>query len=101
MKVLVLVLFGTLFAALAIGQAPPAQLSPQLLEQVSRLPRAQQEALAKQYGVNLPRLIQADPLAELAVPQAGNIPGHASLYPIDEESVDLEMQAEEWAKLNV
>lgn len=42
-------LLGILFSAGASGQA----ISPQMLQQLQTMPRAQQEALAKQYGVDL------------------------------------------------
>ncbi|EGG29048.1 polysaccharide export protein [Aequoribacter fuscus] len=46
--------FAIVFTAHATAQGLPAGVTPQMLQQLQALPPAQQQALAKQYGITLP-----------------------------------------------
>ena len=47
-------LFLLLVSGSVLGQGLPAGITPQMLQQLQSLPPAQQQALAKQYGITLP-----------------------------------------------
>lgn len=53
-RVLLVVILGSLFTVSASGQSLPAGVTPAMVQQVQSMTPAQQQALASQYGINLP-----------------------------------------------
>jgi polysaccharide export outer membrane protein len=54
-RVFVFGVFTSLVSVSALGQSLPAGVTPSMVQQVQNMTPAQQQALAKQYGINLPQ----------------------------------------------
>lgn len=54
-----LVVLGAFFVMPAVAASLPANITPEQIEMFKRLPRAQQEQLARQYGVDLNAILSA------------------------------------------
>ena len=61
-------LFLLLVSGSVLGQGLPAGITPQMLQQLQSLPPAQQQALAKQYGITLPDQSGGGAVEQLAMP---------------------------------
>ena len=53
-QVVIFGVFSSLVSLLALGQGLPPGVTPEMVDQVKSMPPTQQEALAKQYGIQLP-----------------------------------------------
>ena len=60
---------STLVLSLSIANVSAQTLSPEMLEQLKAMPRAEQEALARQYGVDLNVLDRQEVAAEKSLAQ--------------------------------
>lgn len=54
-RAIVLGVFASLVSLSALSQSLPAGITPSMVQQVQNMTPAQQQALAKQYGINLPQ----------------------------------------------
>jgi len=88
-------LFLLLVSGSVLGQGLPAGITPQMLQQLQSLPPAQQQALAKQYGITLPDQSGGGAVEQLAMPGEQLVPqAESSAQPRPETTVqEVKQQA--------
>ena len=87
-------LFSALFSVCVSGQSLPAGVTPSMVQQVQNMTPAQQQALAKQYGINLPQTEGTSTSGSDGLGAAGEPLEQASS---DNESVEKETQPDDLA----
>ena len=87
-------LFLSLVSLSVLGQSLPAGVTPAMVQQVQNMTPAQQQALAKQYGINLPQAQGASPTYDGGLGDAGDPLDQASG---DDISADTEAQPDDLA----
>ena len=86
--------FTSLVSLSALGQSLPAGVTPSMVQQVQNMTPAQQQALAKQYGINLPQAQGSPSTSDGGLGDAGEPLDQASG---DDPSADTESQPDDLA----
>ena len=86
--------FTSLVSLSALGQSLPAGVTPSMVQQVQNMTPAQQQALAKQYGINLPQAQGSPSTSDGGLGDAGEPLDQASG---DDPSADAESQPDDLA----